>query len=176
MMKKLIVYQSKTGFTKRYAKWIQETIKADSIPINKADKKLLKKYDIIIFGSYIRMEKVRGLEKIWNMGKSNPKQNCIFFATGATAPANKKQIETIWERSISKDVLRRVPHFYMQSGINDEKLNTFEKSLMSLFRFFMKLWGDKSDKNMGVSFDASSKGNIDSLVECVKGLEASKSI
>ncbi len=173
-MKKLIIYQSKTGFTKRYAEWIQEAVKGDLTSVTNVTKDMLRKYDIIIFGSYIRMERICGLAKIWNLVKDNPNQHCIFFATGATSPKKKKWIEKIWEKSIAKEVLKKVPHFYLQSGIRYEKLDLAEKFLIKIFACIMNVTKKKS--KFEISFDLSSKQNIEPLVKCVKGLEASKGI
>ena len=37
-MKTLITYSSQTGFTKKYATWLSEELKADCIPLKEAKK------------------------------------------------------------------------------------------------------------------------------------------
>jgi hypothetical protein len=53
-IKVLIVYQSKYGSTKQYAEWIHQEIKGDLVNIEQGDKPDLAKYDIMIFGGYMR--------------------------------------------------------------------------------------------------------------------------
>ena len=51
-MKTVVIYNSQTGFTKRYAKWIAEESKADCFELNEAKKKNIDGYDAIIFGGW----------------------------------------------------------------------------------------------------------------------------
>ena len=50
-MKILIIYKSKTGFTKKYAEWIREETDAEIIPFKRKNKVTLNLYDTIIFGA-----------------------------------------------------------------------------------------------------------------------------
>ena len=61
-MKKIIVYQSKTGFTKKYAEWMAEVLNCMTVTFKK-DMKNLNEYDLIIFGGGIMAGKVNGLEQ-----------------------------------------------------------------------------------------------------------------
>lgn len=63
-----------------------------------------------------------------------------------------------------------IPHFYMQSGLNYEKMNLVEQILMKAFAKIM-------DKKVGkgsvssTSFDVSSKEYIVPLIQCVRERE-----
>lgn len=47
----LVVYKTKYGSTKRYVDWIQEETDADIIEADKVTDDILRKYDIVVFGS-----------------------------------------------------------------------------------------------------------------------------
>ena len=79
-MQVLVTYQSKTGFTKKYAEWISEEIKCENQEIKKVNKEDIEKYDLIIHGGWIMGGKIMGLDKIM---KLNPKQ-LIVFGVGYT--------------------------------------------------------------------------------------------
>ena len=49
MKKGIIIYQSKYGATKRYAKWLQEATNFQCIETSKADINEVLKYETIIF-------------------------------------------------------------------------------------------------------------------------------
>ena len=49
-MKTVVIYNSQTGFTKRYAEWIAEETGADCFELNEAKKKSMDEYDAIVFG------------------------------------------------------------------------------------------------------------------------------
>lgn len=51
-MKTIVIYNSQTGFTKRYAKWIAEKANADCIEYSKAKNADLDSYDAIVFGGW----------------------------------------------------------------------------------------------------------------------------
>jgi flavodoxin len=49
-MKTLVVYKSKTGYTKKYAEWIAEELSADILEVSKVNINILASYDTVIFG------------------------------------------------------------------------------------------------------------------------------
>ena len=49
-MKTIVIYNSQTGFTKRYAQWIAEEINADCVELSIAKNTDLDSYDAIVFG------------------------------------------------------------------------------------------------------------------------------
>ena len=51
-MRTVIIYNSQTGFTKRYAEWIAEETGADCLELSIAKKKDLSIYETIIFGGW----------------------------------------------------------------------------------------------------------------------------
>ena len=51
-MKIIVIYNSQTGFTKRYAEWIAEATGADCLALSAAKAKNLADYDAIIFGGW----------------------------------------------------------------------------------------------------------------------------
>ena len=51
-MKTIVIYNSQTGFTKRYAQWIAEATGADCLELPAAKKKNISAYEAIIFGGW----------------------------------------------------------------------------------------------------------------------------
>lgn len=51
-MKTAVIYNSQTGFTKRYAEWIAEATDADCFELSEAKKKNLSVYGAIVFGGW----------------------------------------------------------------------------------------------------------------------------
>ena len=46
-MKILVIYNSQTGFTKRYAEWIAEAANGDCLELSEAKKKNTDEYDFL---------------------------------------------------------------------------------------------------------------------------------
>ena len=165
-MKIIIIYNSKTGFTKKYAHWIAEELNCNVLPYDEflqADKTDITKNDIIIFGSGILAGKIWHLDKIKTHFASH--KNLIIFATGATPAAETETITKVWASNLTEDEAKRIPHFYMQSGLNYEKMGFLNRLVM---KAVAKLSGDKN--GIGSSFDVSSKEYIVPLVNFVKSI------
>jgi menaquinone-dependent protoporphyrinogen IX oxidase len=170
-MKTIIICNSKTGFTKRYADWIAEEICCDVIPYNDFHKIIINADDLVIFGSRIHAGKVEHLDKI---KPRFDKQNLIIFATGGTPASEADVIEKIWSNNITNTDLKLIPHFYMQSGLDYEKMGFVDKSIMKIAAKLMNRKKDKTDAEAGFeqamksSYDISSRDCIMPLVEFVK--------
>ena len=51
-MKSIVIYNSQTGFTKKYAEWIAEAAACECVEFKQAAKLNLADYDAIVFGSW----------------------------------------------------------------------------------------------------------------------------
>ena len=60
-MKALIVYLSKTGFTKRYAQWLKEDLSCDCVPFDQRGQVDLSPYGAVVFGSSVHAGRIRKL-------------------------------------------------------------------------------------------------------------------
>jgi menaquinone-dependent protoporphyrinogen IX oxidase len=172
-MEAIVIYESKTGFTKRYAEWIADELKCDIFDYESVSLTSISKYNLIIYGSRIHAGKVDGLRKIKALFENN--RNIIVFATGGTPSAAEDTINTIWKTSFSEDELIKIPHFYMQGGLNYEKMSVVDRLIM---KTLAKILSGKKDKNsdeigceqaIGSSYDISSREYISPLVQYVQG-------
>ena len=171
MKKILIVYKSKTGFTKRYVDWICEEVTCDTRTLNETKSSDIDKYDIIIYGAGIRAGFISGLKKFKKLVDINNKK-VIVFATGAVAKSDD-MIQPVIENNLA-DCKSRVGFFYFESGICYEKMGAFSRGMMRIFSKMLNAKKDKSEideemsKAIMSSFDNSKKENIESLVTLLK--------
>ena len=83
-MKTIVIYRSKTGFTRKYAQWITEALSADIFDISKVNDNMLSDYDTIIYGGSLYAAGITGVKYIkQNLAKLKDKK-VIVFATGAS--------------------------------------------------------------------------------------------
>ena len=61
-MRTLILYQSKTGNTQKYAEEIAQAIKGDIMPLKKFKAKMIPSYDTIVFGGWVMANKIHGVD------------------------------------------------------------------------------------------------------------------
>ena len=88
-MKTIVIYKSKTGFTRKYAELITEELSADIFDVSKVNDSMLSAYDTIIYGGSLYASGITGVKYIkQNLHKLKDKK-VIVFATGASLPAKK---------------------------------------------------------------------------------------
>lgn len=130
----IIVYESKTGFTKKYAEML-----SDKTALKVYHVKELSQINIneeIIFLGWMKIGKVQGLKKV---RKYNLKAVC-GSGTGRTAEPDTKTI-------ITRNKLGNVTFFYLRGGcflLRD--LKVIDRMMMSMFVKTLKKRSDKDEK------------------------------
>lgn len=173
-MKTLVIYKSKTGFTEKYATWISNELACPAVSYEDLKSITIFEYDIIIFGSRIHAGRVDGLSKFKKQLTERDIQKLVVFATGAT-PANALEvIENIWKTSFPAEEEIKTPHFYMQSGLNYEKMGAGDRIIMKTLAKFLSNNRNKNSVENGCeqaiqnSYDISSIEYIYPLVNYVR--------
>ena len=175
-MKTIVVYKSKTGFTKRYAEWIADELKCDISEYKNISGTSVVRYDLIIFGSRLHAGRIDGLDKIKELIAHNGNSDLIVFATGAMPSAAEDTLEEIWRSNFTEDELNRTPHFYMQGGLDYEKMGMFDRFLMKAFATALRKKRNKTQEEISTeqaiksSFDASSREYIAPLIQYVNSI------
>lgn len=173
-MKTVIVYKSKTGFTKKYAQMIAKETACDLLELKKATSKKLAEYEIVVFGSRFFAGTVDGLKKARELFAASGAKKFIVYATGATPNAAEEIVNDVWKNNFTPEELETIPHFYMQSGICYEKMPFGEKMMMKMAAQMMKNQKEKTEMGQGFeealkgSFDISSEEYVKPLVEYLK--------
>ncbi|MDD3222776.1 MAG: flavodoxin domain-containing protein [Lachnospiraceae bacterium] len=173
-MNTIVVYNSKTGFTRQYGEWIAEELGCKAIPEKEA-KKDLSAYECIIYGGWLMAGKITGLDAM----KANPDMShkkLIVYATGATDHRATEVIEKVKVDNLTPEEQEKIPFFYMESGINFEKMGFFSKSMLKMMGKSLNKKQDKTPmeeamaKMFEKSSDHTSKDYIQPLVDYVKDL------
>ncbi|GAA0079018.1 flavodoxin domain-containing protein [Clostridium sp. CTA-5] len=176
-MKSVVIYKSKTGFTKKYAEWISEQLSADIFNISKVRIDIIKNYDIVIYGGSLYASGITGLKFIkQNIDKLKDK-NIIVFATGAS-PSKKESINQVKDKNFTNDEQKFIRFFYLRGGFDYSKLNSFDKILMTLLKWKLKKKKDLTPDEKGMlaaynnPVDFTRRKNLDELITYVKSLES----
>ena len=173
----LVVYKSKSGFTKRYGTWIAKDLNCSLIEYKDFDKKYIIEYDYIVFGSRIHAGKLDGFKNIISFFDGPQIDKLILFATGASPSQARDLIETIWKSSFFKAEHLEIPHFYMESGLDYEKMGKADRLIMKTLANILSLKSKKNSEEKGcqqaiqTSYDHSNKNEITPLIEYIRGLE-----
>lgn len=172
-MKTIVIYNSQTGFTKRYAEWIAEASGADCLPLATAKKKDLTAYETIIFGGWAcagSISKIGWFKR--NMDKWADKK-LIAFCVGAS-PIDTPQIGASLKRNFNESEQKRVKTFYCPGGFHYEKMSFPSKFMMKMFIKTLKAKKNKTEeervmiKMISSSYDISDKKYIEPILQCLK--------
>lgn len=131
----LIVYYSETGFTEKYSKWLSEDLDCMAVSLDSAKRYDLSSYDKILFGTWIMAGEVQRLSEIQNLCPDEDK--CVLFVTGA-APANFADNFTAIHTALQNSDFD-IKYFYLQSGLNYQKMKFRNKMVMKLMNIMMKI-------------------------------------
>lgn len=176
-MNSVVVYKSKTGFTKKYAQWISEALGCDMLEGSKANAESLKPYGVVIYGGGITAGQIGGLKKFKEVMALFKDKKMIVFATGATPAQEVNAMQQIKEANFTPQQQQTIPFFYFQSGINYENMSIGGKILMKIFTAMLSKKKDKTPEEQGMadsikqSCDLTKKEYIQPLVECVKSIQ-----
>lgn len=163
MNKTVILYYSKTGFTKQYAQWIQESTKADCFPYAKRDEIDYSQYSAVLFGSWVHAGSIQNLKWLQAKKEEFKDKKVLVFFTGASP--DKAQC------GVKQEDLDSFPCFYCPGGLAYEKMGFFDRLLMRAFsQFIKKQAGADSIKylTLSKSFNQTDKSAIEPLLNELK--------
>lgn len=172
-MRTIVIYNSQTGFTKRYAEWIAEAAGADCLPLSEAKKKNLAEYEAIVFGGWAC---AGGISKLaWfksNMDKWTDKRLVVFCVGGS--PIENPEIMPALKQNFKESELKRVNIFYCPGGFCYEKMSASSKLMMKMFVKALRAKKNKTEaeqemvKMISTSYDISDKKYVEPILECLK--------
>lgn len=172
-MKTVVIYNSKTGFTKRYAEWIAEAAEADCFSLPEIKKRDLTEYDAIVFGSWACAGSIKDVG--WfteNMERWNGKK-LVVFCVGASPVT--LDVEKSLAQNFNEPKLKQVNVFYCPGGLSYEKMSVSSRLMMRMFVKMIKAKKDKSATEeemarvMSSSYDISDKKYIEPILKCLRG-------
>lgn len=166
----IVIYRSKTGFTKKYAEMIAEELACPAAEWKSATPKNISQYDTLIFGSRAHAGRFDGYRQAKELFLKSGSNNFILFATGAMPNTSKETIQEFWRQNLSAEDLKAFSHFYMQSGLCYEKMGISDRIMMRAAKAMMKKKKEKTPQDrefeqaISKSYDISSKEYIMPLI------------
>lgn len=164
-MKTIIVYESKTGFTERYARWAAEELGCECILLKNASKEKLAGYDRVIFGGWIMANMISGLPKLREMGVVP----AVVFAVGAS-PAFEEVLTQIREQN----QLGETPFFYFEGGVDFNKLGFVQRMMLKTMKKMTEKKKDMTRQEAAIvqllagNFDHTDRGQLEGMLTRLK--------
>ncbi len=165
----VIVYESKTGFTKRYAEMLAAKTGLKVFHVKEISK--ISQDEEIIFLGWIKVGKIQGLNKV---RKYNVKAVC-GSGTGRTA---EPDVETV----VARNNIKGIPFFYLRGGcLPLKKMKGMDRIMLSMFVKMLKSRKDKDERTeesidiIVNGFDGVKEENLEPLLEWLKSQPTSRS-
>ncbi|MBB5263479.1 menaquinone-dependent protoporphyrinogen IX oxidase [Catenibacillus scindens] len=172
-MKTAVIYNSQTGFTKRYAQWIADAVLADCVELSAAKNKDFSQYDAIVFGGWAcggTISKLAWFKSHIDQWKG---KKLIAFCVGAS-PIESPQVQPALDQNFTDEEKKNVKVFYCPGGFDYEKMPLPSKLMMKVFTKVLKSKKNKSDyeqemlKMISSSYDISDKKYIEPIIDALK--------
>lgn len=174
-MKTLVLYKSKSGFTKKYAEWIGNSLGAEVREASKVTVAAMATYDILIYGGGLYAVGINGVKLVTKNLEQLKDKKIVVFTTGLSVPS-EKVTDHVTSANFTPDQLKQIRLFYLRGGFNYNQLTPFYKAVMSLMKWILKKKEslEADDQGMLDAFehpvDFSDEKNINELISYVKSL------
>ncbi|MHC1719854.1 MAG: flavodoxin domain-containing protein [Clostridiaceae bacterium] len=173
MSNTIVIYQSKTGFTKKYAEWIAQELKCEIKGNEKFSLGDIIFYDTIIFGGGLYASGINGIKLIKDNFNVLKNKDLVVFATGVTPPRDEV-LAKVWEANFDEEQRNAIKKFYLRGGFDFSKLSAGNKILMSIMKMKLKSEKEPTEDSKGMleamdnPVDFTDKENIRPLIKCVE--------
>lgn len=158
----VIVYESKTGFTKRYADMLAAKTRLKVFRVIELAK--VNQDEEIIFLGWMKIGKIQGLDKL---RKYNVKAIC-GSGTGRIAEPNPEEV-------IARNKITGMPFFYVRGGCFPLKeLKGIDRIMLTLFVKMLKRRKNKDERQEEAisiienGFDGVNEENLEPVVEWLR--------
>lgn len=161
----IIVYESKTGFTKRNADMLASRMGLAAFRVSELTTSTRE--EEIIFLGWMKIGKIQGLSKV-------KKLNVVAVCGSGTARIAEPNPETV----IARNKIEKVPFFYLRGGCHPlREQKGIDKIMLSMFVKMLKSSKDQDEKTRE-SIEIIEKGfdgvNEENLVPVIEWLKARK--
>ncbi len=137
-MKTLILYLSKHKTTEKYATWISEEAQSDLVSIDNASNINLDDYSVIVFGSWVYLDKIKIADYIIDNWKILQTKKIIVFSSAITKPQDPKT-KQIFEDSFPKYIRDSIYYFPLPGKLSIDEVNIVEKITLKIRKKYKEL-------------------------------------
>lgn len=164
MDKTIIIYRSKTGFSRRYAQWLAEDLRCQAADYRERNRLRLPEYGTIILAGGLYAGQMSGLGWLKKQLPGLAGKRIAALAVGC-APADTPDLPESMEKLFGP--LPQVRGFYCQGGLDYEHMGAVDRAMMAALRASLRGKPEMADMLAGISrsFDAADRNSLAPLVQ-----------
>ncbi|HKL78919.1 MAG TPA: flavodoxin domain-containing protein [Mobilitalea sp.] len=129
LLKTVVVYRSRSGYTKKYAQWIAEDLGCALLEGGKVNVENLSTYDTIIYGAGLYASGINGINLIKKNYDLLKEKHLIVFVVGAS-PVREETTARIRKSNLLG--YEKISFYCLRGGYNGSKLSPFLRFLMKI--------------------------------------------
>lgn len=135
MDKIVVIYESKYGYTRRYAKWIAEELSCPVYERRKFRPQDFAQYDTVIYGGGLYAGGISGIRLLARSQAALSGKKLILFTCGLADtdnPDNIVGIRASLDKALPENLAEQVQCFHLRGGIDYSRLSLVHRSMMSM--------------------------------------------
>ena len=181
MKKTVVIYCSKYGATRQYARWIADGLSCDLFEQHAVRPDDLDHYETIIYGGGLYAGGVSGIKLLTRNANRLQQKNLLLFTCGIADPKdeyNVKHIRQALNKVLPSSLQNRIQLFHLRGGIDYKKLSPVHRMMMAMLRkMIAKKDSDtlrEEDRQLlatyGQSVDFTDQNAIQPIIDAVRSL------
>ena len=179
MNRTVVIFESRYGFTRRYAQWIGEALSCPVFEKKQFHPQNFSNYDTIIYGGGLYAGGVSGIKLIVKNWPRLSQKRLILFTCGLADPKDPANVSHIREglsKAVPQEMLQSLHLFHLRGGIDYSRLSPVHKIMMSMLRkMLLKKEPDaltREDRQLldtyGTRINLTDRKSIEPLVELAR--------
>lgn len=167
MHKTIILYHSKTGFSRRYAQWLAEELSCRALPFQERKSVQLGQYDTIILTGGLYAGQMSGLGWLKKQLPILGGKRIAAVAVGCS-PADFPGLTESMEKLFGGTP--QIKGFYCQGGLDYAHMGAKDRAMMAMLRAVLKRQENQREMLEGIShsFDGTNQAYLEPVVRWAK--------
>ncbi len=170
-----VLYKSKYGTSRTYAKWIADKLHGDLYGIDNVTFKNLDTYDFIVFVGALyagKLSSVKGIKRFYNKLKGRKNLYCVIV--GLTNPEDKEFYDNAINQNFKSDEKENMKFYFLRGSIDFDKLKLHHALMMYMLKRIISVKTVKTEdekallENYGKKIDFLNKTSVEEIVLDIK--------
>ena len=170
-----VLYKSKYGATRTYAKWISDKLHADLYGIDNVTFQNLDTYDFIVFAGALyagKLSSAKGIKKFYNKLKGRKNLYCVIVGLGD--PEDKELYNNAVDKNFNSNEKENMRFYFLRGCIDFDKLKLHHALMMHMLNRIISSKAVKTEdeklllENYGKKIDFLNKNSIEKIVLDIK--------
>ncbi|ADG70633.1 flavodoxin domain-containing protein [Brachyspira murdochii] len=170
-----VLYKSKYGTTRTYAKWIADKVHGDLYGIDNVTIENLNNYDFIVFAGALyagKLSSAKRIKQFFNKLKGDKHLYCVIVGLGDTN--DKELYNNAVNQNFKSDIKDHMKFYFLRGGVDFDKLKLHHALMMHMLRRIISAKAVKTEdeklllENYGKKIDFINKSAVEEIVLDIK--------